>query len=252
MKIAEALLKIASDDRPPTVEETRDAIRRLKRINESDPSLGHKLRYAGLGAVAAPVMAAITGAIAGKPSLSGPLKQKARQLAAQSVGGAAMFGAIPILRGQIDRQMERSKIEDFLEGHKKTYVTPKGNLRRLSGGRADLFRRLAAKYPDAIEPEKVAKVLTMKGRKRIKEKNFAIPSESGPGGTGRYPIHDVTHAKAAIQMVGKHGTPEEKAKVYNAVAKKYPGLATRSSVIDKAASAMTAELLEICHACLGS
>ena len=243
MKIAEALLKIASDDRPPTVEETRDAVRRLKRINESDPSLGHKLRYAGLGAVAAPLVAAATGAIAGKPSLTGSLGQKARQLAAQSVGGATMFGAIPILRGQIDRQMERGKIEDFLEGHKKTYVTPKGNIRKLEGGRAELFRSLAAKYPGAIEPEKVAKVLTMKGRKRIKEKNFAIPSENGPGGTGRYPIHDATHARAAIQMVGKHGTPEEKARVHAAVAKKYPGLAQRSTVIEKAA--MTAELLKI-------
>lgn len=252
MRIAEELLKIADDARPPTVEETRDAVRRLKRIDASDPSLGHKLRYAGLGAVAAPLVAAATGAIAGKPSLTGSLKQKARQLAAQSVGGATMFGAIPIVRGQIDRQMERSKIEDFLEGHKKTYVTPKGHIRNVGGGRAELFRSLAAKFPGAIEPEKTAKVLTMKGRKRIKEKNFAIPSESGPGGTGRYPIHDATHARAAIQMVGKHSTPAEKAKVYNAVEKKYPGLAHRSTVIDKAASAMTAELLEICHACLDS
>lgn len=77
---------------------------------------------------------------------------------------------------------------------------------------------------------KMAKVLTMQGRKRIKEKNFAIPAGSGPGGTGKYPIHDAQHAKSALTFVARHGTPEEKSQVYAAVGKKYPGLAARSSV----------------------
>jgi hypothetical protein len=104
--------------------------------------------------------------------------------------------------------------------------------------------------------EKLAKVLTMKGRVRIKEKNFAIPSGKGPGGTGKYPIHDAQHAKSALTFVRRHGTPEEKSQVYAAVAKKYPGLAGRSSVegvreaISKRASAhkyasMCGELIEI-------
>lgn len=77
---------------------------------------------------------------------------------------------------------------------------------------------------------KEAKVLTMAGRERIKSKNFAIPKGDGPGDTGKYPIHDEAHARAALQMVGKHGTSAEKSKVYSAVAKKYPGLSARSSV----------------------
>lgn len=80
------------------------------------------------------------------------------------------------------------------------------------------------------EKSKEAKVLTMQGRERIKEKNFAIPKGNGPGDTGKYPIHDETHARAALSMVGKNGTPAEKSKVYSAVAKKYPGLSERSSV----------------------
>jgi hypothetical protein len=77
---------------------------------------------------------------------------------------------------------------------------------------------------------KFAAELTQAGREHIKSKNFAIPKGNGPGDTGKYPIHDETHAKAALQMVAKNGTPEEKSKVYSAVAKKYPGLSARSSV----------------------
>lgn len=77
---------------------------------------------------------------------------------------------------------------------------------------------------------KQAKVLTMKGRQRIKEKNFAVPGGKGPGGTGKYPIHDERHARSALTFVSRHGTPAEKAQVHAAVAKKYPGLASRSSV----------------------
>ena len=69
--------------------------------------------------------------------------------------------------------------------------------------------------PDNIE--KSAKVLTTAGRKRIKEKNFALPG-------GRYPIHDRSHARAALSMVAKHGTPEEQATVRAKVKAKYPGI----------------------------
>lgn len=77
---------------------------------------------------------------------------------------------------------------------------------------------------------KEARVLTQKGRVRIKEKNFAIPGKGGPGSTGRYPIHDTRHARNALTRVNQYGTPEEKSQVYAAVAKKYPGLSARSSV----------------------
>lgn len=59
--------------------------------------------------------------------------------------------------------------------------------------------------------------LTALGRKRIKPTNFALPG-------GRYPIHDISHARNALARVSQHGTPEEKLKVRAAVRSKYPSL----------------------------
>ncbi len=64
---------------------------------------------------------------------------------------------------------------------------------------------------------KLSNVLTAHGRDMIKEKNFALPGE-------RYPIHDRVHARAALSMVAKHGTPEEQATVRRKVHNKYPGI----------------------------
>jgi hypothetical protein len=64
---------------------------------------------------------------------------------------------------------------------------------------------------------KVASVLTAKGRKHIKEENFALPGR-------RYPIHDEAHARAALQRVSQLGSSSEKAAVRAAVARKYPGI----------------------------
>jgi hypothetical protein len=62
-------------------------------------------------------------------------------------------------------------------------------------------------------------------RQQIKGKNFAIP------GKEKYPIHDVAHARNALVRVRQFGSPSEKSRVYSAVTKKYPALATRSSVV---------------------
>ena len=62
-------------------------------------------------------------------------------------------------------------------------------------------------------------------RAEIKGKNFAIP------GKEKYPIHDVAHARNALVRVRQFGSPSEKSRVYSAVTKQYPALATRSSVV---------------------
>lgn len=59
--------------------------------------------------------------------------------------------------------------------------------------------------------------LTAKGRKRIKASNFALPK-------GRYPIHDISHARNALARVAQHGSAAEKKKVRAAVYRKYPSL----------------------------
>lgn len=72
----------------------------------------------------------------------------------------------------------------------------------------------------ALGFEKIAKVLTTKARKHIKQENFALPGK-------RYPIHDLAHGRNAIARVMQYGTPEEQAKVKAAVYKKYPALQKR-------------------------
>jgi len=59
--------------------------------------------------------------------------------------------------------------------------------------------------------------LSAQGREHIKAKNFALPG-------GRYPIHDSAHARNALARVAQFGSPEQKARVRAAVAKKYPSL----------------------------
>ena len=70
-------------------------------------------------------------------------------------------------------------------------------------------------FMDALE--KVARVLSARGRKQVAAKNFAL---SG----GRYPIHDLSHARNALARVAQHGTPAEQVAVRSAVYRKYPQL----------------------------
>ena len=59
--------------------------------------------------------------------------------------------------------------------------------------------------------------LTAAERHALPAKDFALPDE-------RYPIEDENHARNALARVAQHGTPEEQAKVREAVHKKYPGI----------------------------
>jgi len=70
---------------------------------------------------------------------------------------------------------------------------------------------------DELNLIKEAKKLTAQARDHISEGNFALSNR-------RYPIHDVSHARAALSMVAKHGTSGEQAQVRAAVARKYPGM----------------------------
>lgn len=68
-----------------------------------------------------------------------------------------------------------------------------------------------------VKMDKGGNVLDANARKHIAPHNFALPG-------GRYPIHDISHARNALARVSQNGTPEEKAKVRAAVHKKYPSL----------------------------
>lgn len=94
---------------------------------------------------------------------------------------------------------------------------------------------------DAMKKEgallKLGRVLSARGRRQIKGKNFALPG-------GRYPIHDKAHARNALSRVAQHGTPEERAQVRAAVAAKYPGIGKSASPSSRAIAKMIKETLE--------
>jgi hypothetical protein len=71
-----------------------------------------------------------------------------------------------------------------------------------------------------VRMDKGGNVLDAEARSHIAPHNFALPG-------GRYPIHDENHARNALARVSQNGTPDEKAKVRAAVAKKYPGIGVK-------------------------
>lgn len=60
--------------------------------------------------------------------------------------------------------------------------------------------------------------LKAKSRKRMKSKSFALR------GKRKYPMHDKNHARNALAMIAKHGSPAEKKRVRAAVRRKYPSI----------------------------
>lgn len=59
--------------------------------------------------------------------------------------------------------------------------------------------------------------LTAAGRRRIPKEDFAGPGDS-------YPVDTKKRAKAALGLVGMHGTAALKAEVRAKVHRKYPGI----------------------------
>ena len=76
-----------------------------------------------------------------------------------------------------------------------------------------------------------AEHLTAKERRKLPSSDFALPGRGkGPEGkgSGSYPINDENHARAALSRVSANGTPEEKAAVRRAVARKYPDITQKA------------------------
>lgn len=60
-------------------------------------------------------------------------------------------------------------------------------------------------------------VLTTKARKALPSTAFALPG-------GRYPIHNLAHARNALSRVAANGTPHEQAVVRMKVHARFPGI----------------------------
>lgn len=61
-------------------------------------------------------------------------------------------------------------------------------------------------------------ILSAAKRKKLPTQDFAVPSQRA------YPVNDPNHARAALEMVSKYGTGEEKQQVKAKVKKKFPGI----------------------------
>lgn len=76
-----------------------------------------------------------------------------------------------------------------------------------------------------------AEYLTAKERRSLPGSDFALPGRGkGPEGkgSGSYPIPDEKHGRAALSMVSRYGSSDEKAKVRSAVARKFPDIGEKS------------------------
>lgn len=89
-----------------------------------------------------------------------------------------------------------------------------------------------------VRMDKGGNVLDASARAHIAPHNFALPG-------GRYPIHDISHARNALARVSQNGTPEEKKKVKAAVHSKYPSLAGKKMA---AGGEVSNDKLQIEHA----
>lgn len=87
--------------------------------------------------------------------------------------------------------------------------------------------------------EKLGYKLTQKRREGLKSKQFAVPvskaKKIGVAGEvkgkakGKYPIHDISHARNALARVSQFGTPAEKAAVRAKVKARYPQIKSKTA-----------------------
>ena len=100
--------------------------------------------------------------------------------------------------------------------------------------------RLSMNAPTMAPPAKVASELTEKARAHLAKKDFALTGDQSSTGKPAYPIEDRAHAKAALGLVGMHGTAEQKAEVRKDVSAKYPDMLKASGVMASVAKRLGA------------
>ncbi len=92
-------------------EQAQRALARYETLDRNKPTTKQVGRYAGLGAVAAPVAGALSDAIAGKGFDKG---KRLRGVAGRMVGGALTSGAVPIVRASLDRRAEKETLKQYI------------------------------------------------------------------------------------------------------------------------------------------
>jgi hypothetical protein len=158
-------------------------------------------------------------------------QQEAAQLAATQVGQGT--GAVTTLNQE--QQNEQNILQGANTATNNANVSMQGNINNVNAGistanqnaaqtslggvlsGASSLTSLLAKGGTVCRMDKGGNVLDANARKHIAPHNFALPG-------GRYPIHDVAHARNALARVSQYGNPSEKKQVRAAVHRKYPSL----------------------------
>lgn len=99
---------------PVSQEDASAALQRYKKLEDSAPTLKQVGRYAGIGAVAAPVATVLKDTISGGKPLLGGAGNRLRTLAGNAVAGALTSGGIPLVRAHLDREAEKSTLRKYV------------------------------------------------------------------------------------------------------------------------------------------
>jgi hypothetical protein len=191
-----------------TADQARRSLDRLDSLERNKPTAGQVGRYAALGAVAGPAISAVGNVIRGKPSFEGTgLKNKLRDVAAQAAKGSLSAGAVPLVRGHLDRKAEEGTLRTYLK--QAASAPTRGNFMMASdvpAFRAPRLDKALQKEGDML-PEgvtyssgdfrpvkhKAASATTPAGR-LSSSRNIGLPKSTAPAGPS---VADIAKPKGA-------------------------------------------------------
>ena len=99
---------------PVSQEDAAAALQRYKKLEDAAPTMKQVGRYAGIGAVAAPVATVLKDTISGGKPLLGGAGNRLRTLAGNAVAGALTSGGIPLVRAHLDREAEKNTLRKYV------------------------------------------------------------------------------------------------------------------------------------------
>ncbi len=101
-------------------EQARRSMDRLDTLEKSKPTMGQMGRYAAIGAAAGPAVKAVSNLVKGKPLsdfgqvVGSGVRGALRGVAGDAAAGAAAAGAVPLLRGHLDRKAEIGTLKKYV------------------------------------------------------------------------------------------------------------------------------------------